>query len=76
MGPHDMVAAQEQGMTIAHDRKFGGLFGENGWHRPRGARADEPLMAGLFGANSISLRQADLKSPAMMPVEPVDHEED
>jgi len=76
MGSPAIVAAREQAMTIVHDGKFDGLFGEDGGHKPRRARTAEPLMAGLFGANSIILKQADRKSPAMRRVEPVDHKED
>jgi hypothetical protein len=49
-------------MTIVHDVKFDGLFGENGSHEQRRARAAEPPMAGMFGANSVTLKRADRKS--------------
>ena len=62
-------------MTIAHDAKFDGLFGEDGSRKPRRARAAEPPMAGLFGANSIIVKPADRKSPAMPPAGPIDYED-
>lgn len=63
-------------MTIVHDGKFDGLFGEDGSHKRHRALAVEPLMAGVFGANSITLKQADRKSPATRPIEPVCPDED
>lgn len=63
-------------MTIAHDGKFDGLFGENGTHEQRPARTAEPPMAGMFGANSIILKQADRKSPVMSPADLVHPDED
>lgn len=63
-------------MTIVHDGKFDGVFGENGPHEQRRARGAEPPMAGMFGANSITLKQADRKSPVTPSTELVYPDED
>lgn len=61
-------------MNSGHDKRFDGLFGEEGANpaRKRRARkrAGEPPLAGMFGARSNPLKQADRKSPAAKPSPP------
>jgi len=57
-------------VSLGHQTKFDGIFGDEEGSHPRSAGGDrashavEPPLAGLFGAKRAPFRTSDRKSPA------------